>query len=206
LLGNIRAIRAMAKRIFDVAASFAGLILMLPFFLLIGILIKMDSCGPVFYRGVRIGRNGKPFRIYKFRSMVANAEEIGSTATAHNDPRITRMGKLIRKYKIDELPQLINVIKGEMSIVGPRPEVEEHVKSYRGEEEIILTMRPGITDNSSLRFMNLNELLGTEDPNKVFIDKYRTEKNRLRAEYVKNQSFWGDVRIIFDTLCRIVRN
>ena len=129
----------------------------------------------------------------------------GSTATAHNDPRITRVGRFIRKYKIDELPQLINVLKGEMSIVGPRPEVEEHTSVYTDEEKFILTVLPGITDFSSIRFINLNELLGSEDANKVFKEKYREEKNKLRIKYVKERSFGVDMKIIFMTLARILK-
>jgi lipopolysaccharide/colanic/teichoic acid biosynthesis glycosyltransferase len=181
-----------------------GLLVLLPLFFVIALLIKIGSPGPVYYRGVRIGKNGRKFRIYKFRSMVMDAELIGSTATARNDPRITSIGQIIRKYKLDELPQLINVIKGDMSIVGPRPEVEEHTNCYSREEEIILTVLPGITDYSSIRFRNLNDLLGSEDANKIFIEKYRDEKNRLRIEYVKTRTFWGDIKIIFETLFRIV--
>ena len=193
----------MIKRVFDLVCSILGLLLLFPGFLLIGVLIKLDSSGPVFYRGIRIGKDGKPFRIFKFRSMVPNAEKISSTATALNDSRVTRVGHFIRKHKIDELPQLINIVKGEMSIVGPRPEVEEHTRCYNDEQKIILTVRPGITDYSSIKFINLNELLGTDDPNRVFIEKYREEKNRLRIEYIKNQSFKEDIKIIFTTMAHI---
>ena len=156
----------------------------------------------MFYRGVRIGRFGRPFRIYKFRTMVPDAERSG-TATGHNDSRITTAGSWLRRYKLDELPQLINVLKGEMSLVGPRPEVEEHTSVYSAEEQLILTAIPGITDLSSMRFVRLGELLGTEDPNKVFIERYRAEKNRLRLEYVRTRSFWLDLKIIFLTLWAI---
>ena len=194
----------MLKRIFDFIISFIGLAFLSPILLWIAVLIKREDGGPVFYRGIRVGKNGKLFRIFKFRSMVVDAEAIGSTATAHNDPRITRIGGFIRKYKIDEFPQLINVLKGEMSLVGPRPEVEEHTRCYTDEEKVILSVCPGITDNSSIRFINLNELIGSEDANKVFIEKYRDEKNKLRVEYIKNQSFWGDIKIIFVTLIRVL--
>lgn len=191
------------KIIFDFVFSIVGLILFVPFFVLMSLLIKINSTGPIFYRGVRVGQFGKPFRIYKFRSMVYNAEKIGSSATAQNDPRVTSIGRFIRKYKIDELPQLINVIKGDMSLVGPRPEVEEHVRCYNDEEKIILNVKPGITDYASIRFRHLNELLGNKDANRVFIEKYRNEKNRLRIMYVKNRSFNTDIKIILETIFRI---
>lgn len=195
----------LSKRIFDIFFSLTGLVLLAPLLVCVALTVKFSSPGPVFYRGERTGRSGRPFRIYKFRSMVVDAERLGGTATAHNDFRITTVGRFIRRYKIDELPQLINVIKGEMSLVGPRPEVQEHTACYNDEEKIILTVPPGITDNSSLRFINLNELLGTEDPNRVFIEKYRSEKNRLRVDYVRNMSFWGDVKIIITTIFRVFR-
>lgn len=195
---------AMAKQVFDVTCAAAGLLLLWPFFLAAAVWIKLDSPGPVFYRGVRIGWRGRPFRIFKFRTMVEDAEIRGSTATAHGDPRITRAGKRLRPYKLDELPQLLNVMRGEMSIVGPRPEVEEHTSCYTGPEKIILTVKPGITDEASIRFYNLNELLGVEDPNGVFIKHYRAEKNRLRVSYVERRSFWGDLGIIFRTFHRLL--
>jgi lipopolysaccharide/colanic/teichoic acid biosynthesis glycosyltransferase len=194
----------MLKRAFDVVVSGLGLVTIAPLLLVIAALIKLDSPGPVFYRGERVGLFGRKFRIWKFRSMVPDAEARGSTATAHRDPRITRVGRLLRRHKLDELPQLLNVLVGEMSLVGPRPEVEEHTSVYTDEEKAILGVRPGITDYSSLRFIDLNELLGTEDPNRVFIEKYREEKNQLRLQYVRNQSFGEDLRIIARTLARIV--
>jgi len=195
----------MHKRICDLLFSIIGLICFLPLFFLIGILIRIESSGPVFYRGIRTGRYGKLFRIFKFRSMVCNAEDLGSMTTAYNDSRLTKFGSFIRKFKIDELPQLINVIKGEMSLVGPRPEIQEHTNCYNDEEKIILSVLPGITDNSSIRFINLNQLVGNKDPHRVFIEKYRDEKNKLRVEYVKNQSFWGDIQIIISTLFHIFK-
>jgi lipopolysaccharide/colanic/teichoic acid biosynthesis glycosyltransferase len=140
----------------------------------------------------------------KFRTMVVDAERIGGTATAHRDPRITRIGHFLRRCKLDELPQLINVLRGEMSLVGPRPEVLEHTSAYTAEENEILTVTPGITDFSSIRFINLGELLGSEDPNRVFIEKYRSTKNALRLEYVRRQSFSTDVKILLLTVRRLV--
>lgn len=136
--------------------------------------------------------------------MCKEAEFQGSTSTGHHDPRITRFGRWLRPAKLDELPQLLNVLKGDMSLVGPRPEVEEHTAAYTGEEEIILSVRPGITDYASIRFYNLNELVGSEDPRRVFIEKYRAEKNRLRVLYVLNQSFMTDLKLIFRTFARIL--
>jgi lipopolysaccharide/colanic/teichoic acid biosynthesis glycosyltransferase len=192
------------KRAFDLFLGALGLVVLTPFFLAIAVLIKLDSRGPVFYRGVRVGQHGRLFRIFKFRTMRPDAELVGSTSTGKNDPRITRAGRWLRPLKLDELPQLLNVVRGEMSIVGPRPEVEEHTSAYTEEEKIILSVLPGITDYASIHFFNLNDLVGSEDPRRVFIEKYRAEKNKLRVAYVRNRSFWTDFRIIFLTFARIV--
>jgi lipopolysaccharide/colanic/teichoic acid biosynthesis glycosyltransferase len=170
---------------------------------IVAMAIKAGSRGPVFYKGVRVGRFGRRFRIYKFRTMVPDAES-GGTATGHDDPRITGVGRWLRRYKLDELPQLFNVLKGEMSLVGPRPEVEEHTSAYSAEEQLILTAVPGITDLSSIRFVRLGALLGTENPNQVFVEHYRAEKNSLRLEYVRTRSFWLDLKIIFWTFWSIL--
>lgn len=191
------------KQAFDLIMAAAGILVLSPLLVGIAILVKLDCHGPVFYRGVRIGRGGRPFRIFKFRTMIENAESRG-TATAHRDPRITRTGEWLRRWKLDELPQLLNVLRGEMSIVGPRPEVEEHTSSYNAAEQIILSVKPGITDEASIRFRNLGELLDSDDPNRLFIEKYRSEKNRLRIHYVQQQSFVGDLRLIFRTLYQVV--
>lgn len=196
-----------AKRFFDFTCAAVGLVLLLPLFLIIAACIKLDSRGPVFYRGVRVGLNGRPFRIFKFRTMRPDAELVGSTSTGHNDARITGVGRLLRPTKLDELCQLINVLKGEMSLVGPRPEVEEHTAAYNAEEKTILSVLPGITDYASIRFHNLNELVGSENPHLVFIEKYRAEKNRLRVLYVRTQSFSTDLKLIFRTFaCILVRH
>ena len=192
------------KRTFDLFSAALGAALLAPICFVVAVCIKLDSRGPVFYRGVRIGRHGRPFRIFKFRTMGPDAEHVGSTSTGQNDPRITRVGRWLRPWKLDELPQLLNVLRGEMSIVGPRPEVEEHTSAYTEEEKIILSVLPGITDYASIRFFNLNELVGSEDPRRVFVEKYRSEKNSLRVAYVRNQSLWTDFRIIFLTLARFV--
>jgi lipopolysaccharide/colanic/teichoic acid biosynthesis glycosyltransferase len=195
---------AVMKRSFDLIAAGTGLLLLAPVFVLIAAMIKLTSRGPVFYRGVRIGLNGRPFCIFKFRSMIPDAELKGSTATARNDPRITRIGRWLRKWKLDELPQLLNVMRGEMSIVGPRPEVEEHVACYNAYERIILSVKPGITDEASIHFRNLGDLLDSDDPNTLFIQKYRDEKNRLRVRYVQTQTFLGDLRLVFRSIFRVV--
>lgn len=193
----------MVKRIFDILAASIAIICTSPLMLLIALAIKLDSFGPVIYRGVRIGKGARPFRMYKFRTMVVGSEQMG-TATGHCDPRVTQVGRFLRGSKLDELPQLINVLKGEMSLVGPRPEVEEHTLAYTDEEKLILTVTPGITDYSSIRFARLGELLGSEDPNRVFIEKYRSEKNRLRLEYVRRRSFWVDLEILLKTARRLL--
>jgi len=194
----------MLKRLFDIVLSLIGLVVLFPLFLLIAILIKLDSRGPVFYRGIRIGRFGKPFRIYKFRTMVMNAERLGASSTSKDDPRITKVGKLIRRYKLDETPQLINVLKGEMSLVGPRPQVSWAVELYNEKEKTLLALRPGITDLASLKFPNEEEILqGSKDPDKAYLEKIHPEKMRLSLEYVKTHSLWLDLKIILLTFKKI---
>jgi len=193
----------LVKRSVDLFLSALGLILISPLLFLIVVGIKLDSDGPVFYRGVRTGRYGKPFRIWKFRSMVVGLESLGGT-TGKDDPRVTRIGKILRRNKLDELPQLMNVLAGDMSLVGPRPELDEHTSAYEGEEKLILSVRPGITDYASIQFRNLNELVGSEEPHRVFIEKFRPEKNRLRLAYVRQQSLREDMKILLKTLACII--
>ncbi|HEV2495904.1 MAG TPA: sugar transferase [Terriglobia bacterium] len=193
------------KRCVDVIVSFSGLVLLGPFFLLIELLIKLDSPGTVFYRGVRVGRFGKTFRIFKFRTMVANADALGGPSTPEDDPRVTPIGRWLRKYKVDELPQLINVLKGEMSLVGPRPEVSEEVALYSAEERRLLSVTPGITDWASIRFRREGEILrGSPDPHEAYRQKIRPEKLRLGLEYVNRRSFSVDLRIMLATLVAIL--
>lgn len=195
------------KRVFDVVCAAAGLVFLSPLLLWIAWRIKREDGGPVFYRGVRVGLHGKPFRIYKFRTMVVDAEKLGASSTSDDDPRITRIGKLLRKYKLDELPQLINVLKGDMSFVGPRPQVKWAVDLYTEEEEALLNVRPGITDYASLRFPNEGEILkGSKDPDKDYMEKIHPEKMRLSLEYVRNRSFWLDMKLILQTVARIFRD
>lgn len=195
----------MLKRLFDTVASLLGLIVLLPLLVVLAILIKRESSGPVFYRGLRAGRGGKAFRIFKFRTMVTNADRIGGPSSAADDPRITRVGSFLRRYKLDELPQLINVVKGEMSFVGPRPEVLQEVLLYTEAEKRLLEVRPGITDWASIRFRNEGEILrGSTDPHQTYREKIRPEKIRLGLEYVHSHSFLTDCRIIIRTLKAIL--
>jgi lipopolysaccharide/colanic/teichoic acid biosynthesis glycosyltransferase len=168
-------------------------------------MIKLTSKGPVFFRGIRIGKSGKPFRIFKFRTMVPGAEDLGGPSTPADDSRLTKFGKFLKKYQLDELPQLINVIKGEMSLVGPRPEVPFYINMMTEEEKkIISSIRPGITDLASLWNFHEGEVLkGSQDPEKTYMEKIRPEKIRLQIEYVKNRSFWLDIKIISRTILKI---
>lgn len=193
------------KRLMDFSISLLGLALLSPILLATAILIKLDSRGPVFYRGVRVGRHGNPFRIFKFRTMVVNADKIGGSSTPEDDPRLTRIGSSLRKYKLDELPQLFNVLAGEMSLVGPRPQISWAVERYSVEEKELLKVRPGITDYASLRFRNEGEILrGSADPDRDYLEKIQPEKMRLSLDYVRNQSFWLDCRILMETLATLL--
>lgn len=194
------------KRIFDVIASGLGLIVLSPFFLILAAWIKLDSKGPVFYRQVRVGLHNKDFRIFKFRSMRVGADKGSLVTIGGRDPRITRSGYFIRKFKFDELPQLINVFVGDMSLVGPRPEVRHYVDYWTDEQMHVLDVRPGITDPASIKFRNENELMEqAEDPEKYYIEVIMQEKLKLYLEYVENQSFWGDIGLIFKTFWVIVK-
>lgn len=194
------------KRLFDILFSFLGLILLSPLLLLTALLIVREDGGPVFYRGQRIGLSGRPFFIFKFRTMVVDAEKRGGSSTSDADPRITRIGGRLRRYKLDELPQLINVLKGDMSIVGPRPEVKYYTDMYTEAEKIILQVRPGITDYASI--WNADEgaiLAGAEDPEEAYETLIRPKKLKLQIKYVKEQSLWVDVKIVFLTLLTVIR-
>ena len=194
------------KRIFDVTVSGLGLIVLSPLFLILAIWIKLDSKGPVFYRQVRVGRNNKDFRIFKFRSMRVGADKGSLVTIGGRDPRITRSGYFIRKFKFDELPQLINVFVGDMSLVGPRPEVRHYVDYWTPEQMHVLDVRPGITDPASIKFRNENELMEqAEDPEKYYIEVIMQEKLKLYLDYVANHSFWGDIGLIFKTFWVIVK-
>ena len=196
----------MLKRMFDILFSLIGLVIFLPLMAILSILIKKEDRGPVLYRGERVGKDGNLFRMLKFRTMVKNAEKLGGPSTSDDDPRITKNGNLLRKFKLDELPQLINVLKGEMSFVGPRPEVPMEVKTYNDEEKRILTVKPGITDYASLTFHNEGEILkGGSDPHQAYREKIRPEKLKLALKYVEKQSFWVDLKIILETIKTLVK-
>jgi len=195
----------MLKRTFDLLFSIFALLLSCPLFVIIAIYIKINSTGPIFYRGIRIGRFGNSFRIFKFRTMVINAEELGGPSTLHNDPRFIRGGKFLRKYKLDELPQLFNILLGQMSIVGPRPQVENYTRLYSQDEQIMLSVKPGLTDYASLKFINLDEILGNYDVDNKYLREIEPEKNRLRIEYAKHNSFWIDLVIILKTLKQLLK-
>ena len=193
-----------AKRLFDIASSTIGLIVLSPALALIAISIGISSPGPIFYRGVRTGRYGKPFRILKFRTMVVDAEKLGGPSTGKDDPRVTRIGRFLRRHKLDELPNLVCVLRGQMSIVGPRPEVPEYTRLYEGEEELILSIRPGITDLSSLRFIDLAEQIGSDNIDRNFESRVLPVKNQLRVKYVREWSFGSDMKIVGSTLLRLL--
>jgi lipopolysaccharide/colanic/teichoic acid biosynthesis glycosyltransferase len=192
------------KRLFDFTFSLIGLIPLAPLLLVLAVWIKLDSRGPVFYRALRAGRFGKPFRIFKLRTMVVNADKLGGAETPADDPRITGAGAILRHYKLDELPQFVNVLLGHMSLVGPRPEVLDEVSLYTEEEKKLLDVRPGITDWASIKFRHEGEILrGSKDPHRTYHEAIRPEKVRLGLQYVQNRSLLTDVKIIFRTLAVI---
>ena len=195
------------KRLFDIAVSIFGLVILSPVILILAVIIKLTSPGPVFYRGERIGKSGKPFRMFKFRTMVQGADRIGGPSTAADDPRLTKIGLFLKKFQLDELPQLFDVFRGKMSLVGPRPEVKVYVDMMTPEEKnIILSVRPGMTDLASLWDFHEAEILkGAKDPEKEYMEKIRPTKLKLQQEYVKTRSFWLDLKIIFQTIAKIFK-
>jgi lipopolysaccharide/colanic/teichoic acid biosynthesis glycosyltransferase len=193
------------KRMFDITLSCIVLLIIWPVLVLIAIGVKVSSPGPIFYKGVRSGLNGKPFRIFKFRTMVEDAESLGGATTGTNDHRVTRIGALLRRTKFDELPQFLNVVAGDMSLVGPRPEVLEYTSKYEGEEKYILCMRPGITDYASIEFADLDNLVGSADPDKYFREHILPRKNALRVKYVKEWSLGSDFGILWATFLRVMK-
>jgi len=193
------------KRLFDILFSSIGLLLLQPLFVAIAILIKADSAGPVFFRQERMGKNFRRFFIYKFRTMVVDAEKKGLCITSGGDNRVTGAGRALRRLKIDELPQLINVLKGDMSFVGPRPEVIKYVEWYKDDYKRILSVRPGITDISSLMFRNEERILQiVDDPERYYIHVLLPEKMKLARDYIENMSFFFDVRLISKTLYKVI--
>lgn len=192
------------KRGLDLAVASIGLVLITPLLAVIAVAIKTTSPGSVFYRGVRTGRHGRPFRIIKFRTMVVDAERIGGSTTGKDDPRITAVGKVLRRYKLDELPQFINVLRGDMSLVGPRPEMAEYTDAYSPDERRILRVRPGITDLACLEFSNLQEVVGSDDPDGTFRARVLPRKNALRLKYVDERSLWLDLTILARTVLLVL--
>lgn len=189
------------KRFFDIVVSLLGILITSPILLVVSVLIKLTSKGPVFYKQERIGKGEKPFFILKFRTMVVNADQQGLKITVGGDKRITGVGKFLRKSKLDELPQLFNVFAGQMSLVGPRPEVAEYVSLYNDEQRKVLSVRPGITDYASVCFRNENEILAeAENPQKEYIEHIMPLKLRYNAKYIEEMSVWTDLKLIFLTL------
>lgn len=195
----------MGKRIFDLFFSAVGLVILSLLFLLIAILIKLDSKGPIFFKQERIGLKGKVFDIYKFRTMLVNAEREDKQITIGLDPRITRLGRILRKFNLDELPQLINILKGEMSLVGPRPEVSKYVKLYSEEQRKVLSVKPGMTDYASIKFNKENEILaGSPHPENDYAKKIMPQKIILNLKYINNRSILLDFKLILRTLKEIL--
>ena len=191
----------MLKRIFDLFWSTAGLCLLWPVFLLVGLLVKIEDGGPIFFYQRRIGWHGHPFLMWKFRTMVVDAEKIGSSLTVGRDPRITRVGHWLRASKVDELPQLLNVWTGDMSLVGPRPEVQKYVDIYSEEQRKVLELRPGITDLASVKYRRESELLAaSSDPDQTYVVEIMPEKIRINLEYAAKASVWTDFQVILLTL------
>ena len=202
-----RSVHLALKRLMDIVVSGCALAVLWPVLLLIAIAIKIDDPGPVFYRQVRVGRGGKTFRIYKFRTMVVDADKKGLAITVGRDNRITRMGAFLRKTKLDELAQLINVFTGEMSFVGPRPEVPKYVDMYTPYQRQVLLVRPGITDYASIAYRNENDLLaGADDPEKMYIEKIMPDKIELNMKYLREISPLADIRLILSTIVAVIRD
>jgi lipopolysaccharide/colanic/teichoic acid biosynthesis glycosyltransferase len=196
----------LSKRALDLSLSAIALAVLSPLLAVLALAIKMHDGGPVVYAGRRVGKGGKPFLMYKFRSMVLDADRLGGSSTPDDDRRITRVGRFLRRYKLDELPQLVNVVKGDMSLVGPRPQVQWAVDLYSREEREVLTVAPGLTDYASVRFPNEGELLrGSVAPDRDYMEKIHPEKMRLSLEYVRNRSLLTDFAVIARTAIAIFR-
>ena len=197
--------RLRIKRFFDVFVSVVGLLILLAFFIVIAIIIKIDSNGPVFFWQTRVGKYGKHFKIFKFRTMVVNAEKKGRLITVGDDPRITRVGGFLRKMKIDELPQIMNIIKGDMSFVGPRPEVPKYVELYNESQKQVLLVRPGVTDLASIEYKNEGEILAlSDDPEKTYITVIMQSKLERNIQYLKKISLINDIRVMLKTVIEII--
>ncbi|MBI5448107.1 MAG: sugar transferase [Gammaproteobacteria bacterium] len=197
--------KIIIKRLFDFVCALSLLMLVLPIFLGVSVFILIKMGKPIFYRGRRVGLQGAIFEMYKFRTMTQNAEKMGGPSTALNDPRLTSLGKFLRKYKLDELPQLMNILKGDMSFVGPRPQVEKYTSLYTAEEKKILSVRPGITDYASIKLIHLDHILGDVNVDEKYLNEVEPLKNRLRLKYVYEQSFLTDIKILFLTLVQLFK-
>lgn len=190
----------MFKRLFDIAFSALGLLLLSPALIISGVFIKLNSKGDVFFKQVRVGKNNKDFKIFKFRTMYIDSDKLGLLTVGGRDPRITSVGYYLRKSKLDELPQLINVLLGNMSFVGPRPEVRKYVDLYSDKQLEVLSVKPGITDVASIEFRNENEILSQEkDPNQYYIDVIMPLKLKINLDYIKNRNLFKDIKVIFKT-------
>jgi lipopolysaccharide/colanic/teichoic acid biosynthesis glycosyltransferase len=194
------------KRLFDIVSALIGIIILIPFFIIITILMIV-SCGfPILYFQTRVGKNNKDFKLYKFRTMHLNADKKGLLTVGGRDPRVTSIGYYLRKYKLDELPQLFNVLFGTMSLVGPRPEVRKYVDLYSKEQQLVLSVKPGITDYASLEYINENELLANAiNPEQTYIDEIMPAKLKLNAKYIEQQGFFVDLKIILNTINKIFK-
>lgn len=188
-------------RTFDLLAALLGLLVLLPFLALVAVLVKLQDGGPVFYRQERVGRGGRPFRIWKFRTMVVDADRVGKPLTVGADPRVTRVGAVLRRWKLDELPQLLNVVGGEMGLVGPRPEVPKYVAHYTEAQRAVLALRPGVTDLASIAYRNESELLaGLEDPEAHYLQVILPDKIRINLDYAARASLGRNLKVILATL------
>ena len=194
------------KRFFDLFFAIPGFLILSPFFYLAALAIKLDSPGPVFFRQLRVGRQGHYFRLVKFRTMLANAEKMGPQITVGKDSRITRLGELLRKTKVDELPQLFNVLTGDMSLVGPRPEVPRYVSLYSQEDKRVLELMPGITDPASIKYRQESEILAeSSDPERTYIEVIMPEKIEINLAYALEATVFSDFKVVLETLRRLVR-
>lgn len=192
---------SFAKSAFDRIFGVIGFVLLSPFLAVIALLVRLTSPGPVLFLQERVGKNGKPFRIMKFRTMVEGAEEMGLKITVGNDARVTRVGETLRKFKLDELPQILNIVKGEMSFVGPRPEVPKYVAHYTQEQKKVLSIKPGVTDLASIKYRKESELLGqSQDPEKTYLEEIMPEKLRINLDYVERASLAYDLRLLWRTV------
>jgi len=192
------------KRFADIVFSGVALVALSPIMAVVALLVKLESPGDVVYKGLRSGLGGTPFNILKFRTMVADAESKGGFSTAYNDPRLTKLGRFLRRFKIDEFPQFYNVLRGDMSLVGPRPQVPAYTEKYIGEEKCILSVRPGITDFSSVHFSNLDKILGDENVDAKYLREIEPVKNKLRIKYVKELSFCTDLTLVLWTVLALL--